>query len=231
VTVGQRGGCTPSPPQVPAGEQRLPGLQPCTEAGPAQPQLHLLEVPQPLQHGDGTPEGLCSRVTSKLSFFSLQVQPVVSCPGQMSCFLPAASLCPRGLGIHLPLPSFPRGWLTPTRQPLRTASQTSGRSRCPQLCSRCLLPTSVRRRHPKQGIFTGRNVAGLRRVLGVRCSFCISQQCSFFNLLFFFAAVQHSCLMFILQSITSRSAFLRSSYLSSFSLDLFSLLPAPCLLS
>lgn len=88
-----------------------------------------------------------------------------------------------------------------------------------------LLPTSITQWHSKQGMYTGEMVGGLGRVLEVRCSYYISQQCFFFFLfLFFFPAVQCSCLTFSVRSITSSTSFLQSGYLARFSLCLFRLL-------
>lgn len=57
----------------------------------------------------GLPVGFAAEsIASKLSFSSLQLQPIVSCSVQKSSFLPAASFHPRNPGICLP-PPFPGG--------------------------------------------------------------------------------------------------------------------------
>lgn len=80
--------------------------------------------------------------------------------------------------------SFPRGWLTPARQPLQGFAdlwQTS----LTLASFHCSFPTPLQGGTQNRTYSQGWLWQGWR-VLEARCSFCISQQYSFFNLLIFF---------------------------------------------
>lgn len=78
----------------------MPGLQPRTEAEPAQPWLRSLEVSHPPWDTDGTPNRHAAEsVASKLSFSFLHLQPIAT--GLTYSAPSAASLLPKGCSIYL----------------------------------------------------------------------------------------------------------------------------------
>lgn len=168
-----------------------------TAGAPAQRRGRTSPAPAALTGGFSAPLGwrrdsqralqLQSFPCIQTEFFLLAVSARCFLLGADGSFPPCSIPLPEGPG-YLPAASAPRACPIPARQPLRMPGvpQTSGRSRCPWPCSRSLLPTSVTGQLPKRGLFTGETVAGPGRALEARCSFYISQQCSFFNLLGFF---------------------------------------------
>lgn len=115
---------------------------------------------------------------------------------QKELVLPEASAHCFSLTMDEPLPpcripppegdpiSFPRGWLTPARQPFQGFADL-WQTLLTLASFHCSFPTPLQGGTQNRTYSQGWLWQGWR-VLEARCSFCISQQYSFFNLLIFF---------------------------------------------